>query len=68
VDYPILSDPEKSVAKAYGVVTPERELPFRWTFYIGADGKLLHIDREVKPQTSGPDVVARLKTLGVAAR
>jgi peroxiredoxin Q/BCP len=65
VDYPILSDPAKEVAKAYGVVTPERELPFRWTYYIGADGKIAYIDKEVKPPTAGADVAARLKALGV---
>jgi peroxiredoxin Q/BCP len=67
VDYPILSDPGKEVAKAYGVVTPERELPFRWTFYIGGDGKILYVDKEVKPPTAGADVAARLKALGVPA-
>jgi peroxiredoxin Q/BCP len=68
VDYPILSDPGKEVAKAYGVVTPERELPFRWTFYLGPDGKILYIDKEVKPPTAGADVAARLKALGVSAK
>lgn len=67
LDYPVLSDPEKSVAKAYGVVTPERELPYRWTFYIGPDGKILYIDKEVKTQTAGADVAARLKALGIPA-
>ena len=47
------------------MVTPERELPFRWTYYIGADGKIVHIDKEVKPATAGADVAARLKSLGV---
>jgi peroxiredoxin Q/BCP len=65
LDFPILSDPDKTTAKAYGVVTPERELPFRWTYYIGPDGKIVHIDKEVKPATAGADVAARLKSLGV---
>jgi peroxiredoxin Q/BCP len=56
------------VAKAYGVVTPERELPFRWTYYVGPDGKILYIDKEVKPATAGVDVAARLKALGVSLR
>jgi len=68
LDFPILSDPEKGVAKAYGVVTPERELPFRWTYYVGADGKILYIDKEVKTGTAGADVAVRLKALGVPAR
>ena len=66
LDYLLLSDPGKEVAKAYGVVTPERELPFRWTYYIGPDGKVLYIDKEVKPASAGADVAARLKALGVS--
>jgi len=60
-----LSDPDKNVAKAYGVVTPERELPYRWTFYIGPDGKILYIDKEVKTGSAGADIAARLEALGV---
>ena len=37
----------------------------RWTFYIGPDGKILFIDKQVKPQTAGESVVAKLKELGV---
>ena len=67
-DFPILSDPGKQVATAYGVVTPERQFAARWTFYIGPDGKILDVDRKVTPSTAGVDLVARLKTLGVARR
>jgi peroxiredoxin Q/BCP len=60
-----LSDPEKNVASAYGVVTPERELPYRWTYYIDSDGKILYIDKEVKTSSAGADIAARLEALGV---
>jgi len=50
------------------VVTPERQVPFRWTFYIGEDGKILYIDKDVKAAEHGKDVVARLKELGVAKK
>ena len=40
----------------------------RWTFYIGKDGKLLHVDREVKAGTAGPDMARRLAELGVAKK
>ena len=40
----------------------------RWTFYIGVDGKILHIDKSVKPATSGPDMVAKLGELGIAKK
>jgi len=65
VDYPILADPDSKVAQAYGVVNEERKVPFRWTFFIGEDGKILHIDKEVKTETHGADVAAKLKELGV---
>jgi peroxiredoxin Q/BCP len=67
LDYPILSDPDKKVAGAYGVLTTYGEAQYsaRHTFYIGKDGKILHVDREVKPSTAGADIVARLDKLGV---
>ena len=46
----------------------ERELPFRWTFYIGEDGKILYIDKGVKAAEHGKDVAAKLKELGVAKK
>ncbi len=67
-DYPILADADGSVARAYGVVTPDRAAPFRWTFYIGKDGKLLHVDRGVKAGTAGPDLAKKLGELGVARK
>jgi peroxiredoxin Q/BCP len=67
-DFPLLSDPGKQTATAYGVVTPERQLAYRWTFYIGPDGKILAIDKQVKPQSSGEDIVAKLKELGVSEK
>ena len=67
-DYPILADTDGSVARAYGVVTPDRAAPFRHTFYIGTDGRILDVDRGVKPATAGPDVAKRLAELGVARK
>ncbi len=67
-DYPILSDADTKAAQAYGVASPERKFPSRWTFYIGKDGKLLAIDKEVKAGSHGADIAAKLKELGVAAK
>ena len=67
-DFPILADPGKKTATAYGVVTDQRPVAFRWTFYIGPDGKIAAIDKKVNPATSGEDVVAKLKELNVAER
>ena len=68
LDFPILSDPGKKVASAYGVVTPERQVAFRWTFYIGTDGKILYIEKQVSPATAGQDLVAKLSELGIARK
>jgi len=67
-DFPILADGDKSVAEAYGVLMPEHGLANRWTFYIGADGTILAIDREVGVKTAGADIAAKLGELGVARR
>ncbi|MGE3313113.1 MAG: redoxin domain-containing protein [Limisphaerales bacterium] len=64
LDYPILSDPSKETAKAYGVLNPANNLAQRWTFFIGRDGKLLAIDQAVQPSSHGTAVAERLKTLG----
>ena len=64
-DFPILSDPGKQIATAYGVITAARPFPFRHTYYIGPDGRILFIDKDVKPQTAGEAVAAKLEELGV---
>ena len=65
-DFPLLSNEEKDIAEAYGVVSAVRPLPARWTFYIDGTGKIIYIDKDVNASTAGSDVVARLAALGVA--
>ena len=72
-DFPILADPTKATATKYGVLADYSRFGLgmvanRWTFYIGPDGKIAHIDKQVKPASSGQDVVAKLRELGVRAR
>lgn len=66
-DFPLLSDEDKSVARAYWVLHP---LGFarRHTVYIGKDGRVLKIDTDVKPATSAEDMAATLGELGVERR
>ena len=68
LDYPILSDPDKKVAKEYGVLNEGRGVANRWTFYIGEDGKILYIDKGVKTASHGKDIAAKLKELGIKER
>lgn len=66
-DFPLLSDEDKSVAKAYGVL---HVLGFakRRTIYIGKDGRILKIDADIHPATSAEDIAATLAKLGVERR
>lgn len=66
--FPLLSDPGKEVARAYGVVTADRAVPYRWTYIIGPDGRILRVDREVNASTAGADLVTDLTELEIARR
>jgi thioredoxin-dependent peroxiredoxin len=66
VDYPILSDPDKTAAKAYGVVSATRPVAQRWTFYIDKDGVIKAIDKNIKTAKAGEDVAAKVKELGLS--
>lgn len=65
-DFPMLSDPTKETAKAYGVLN-ERGMATRWTFYIDKTGKIAAIDTSVRPATSAEDMIAKLDELKIAA-
>jgi len=66
VDYPILSDPTKETARAFGVLNSG--YASRHTFYIGKDGRILFVDRKVNASTAGDDVAKKLGELGIARR
>lgn len=42
--YPLLSDFQRKVSGAYGVLMPERGIANRTTFVIDTEGKIQHID------------------------
>ncbi len=65
LDYPILSDPDKKVAEAYGVVHEGRQVPERWTFYIDNEGVIKEIDKKVNFKEHGKDVAKKLEELGI---
>ncbi len=71
-DFPLLSDPDKRVADAYGTLRDYGGsigvVSQRWTFYIGKDGKIAAVDKAVKPATSAEDVAAKLAELKVATK
>lgn len=77
IDYPILSDPTRDVARRYGVLSGSGYAS-RWTFYIGGPrndgndgknakdaGRVLAIDKQVSAASHGGDMVATLIELGI---
>jgi peroxiredoxin Q/BCP len=66
-DFPMLADPTKAVATAYGVLG-SRGTANRWTFYIDKTGRIAAIEKMVRPETSAEDMVAKLGELKVAMR
>ncbi len=64
--FPILADPDKSVARAFGVLSGLGYAK-RWTFYIDPEGNISKIDQDVNPRTAGADLLANLKALNVPA-
>lgn len=65
-DFPLLSDPSKETAKAYGVLHKQGHAS-RHTFYIAKNGKIQAIDKQVNPATSAQDMAQMLAELGTAA-
>lgn len=64
--FPILSDTDRTVSEAYGVLMGGG-MARRWTFYIDPEGTIAHIDRSVDPRTAGAALVRNLEELGVPA-
>ena len=64
-DFPLLANPDKNVALAYGVIANPSQYAKRWTFYIDPTGKIADIDKQIKPGSSGEDIVEHLTKLNV---
>ena len=64
----MLSDPDKTVANAYGVVSEGRAYPERWTFIINTDGIILDVMKNVDPASHGAHIAERLEELGIRRR
>lgn len=65
LDYPILSDPERTAALEYGVVADKAGFAKRWTFIVGKDGTILHIEKMVDTAGHAEQVAKLLEKLKV---
>ena len=66
-NFPILSDPDKIVAKAYGVLAPAGYAQ-RWTFIVDREGKIRAVDKKVNFASHGKDLVKALEEAGIPRR
>jgi peroxiredoxin Q/BCP len=64
-NFVLLSDPDKSYAKALGVLNPGNGFSQRWTYVIDDKGVIREIDKGVKPGSHGKDVASKLEALGI---
>jgi thioredoxin-dependent peroxiredoxin len=64
LDYPILSDPTKQVARVYGVLAASGYAARR-TFFIGSSGRILAVDTNVRCSSHGADITAQLTASGM---
>ena len=64
----LLSDNSAAAAKRYGVLGLGGLYAKRWTFYIGKDGRIAAIDKDVNVKSAGQDIARKLGELGFKKR
>jgi peroxiredoxin Q/BCP len=67
LNFPLVADPDKKIAREYGVLSPERGLAQRTTFVIDKKGVVRKIYRNVNAQKN-PDEVLRYVKENLASR
>lgn len=63
LNFPLLSDPDEKVIKAYGTKMWGLPMSRRWTFIIDPDLKIRSVERDVDPVLDAAKVAAKLKEL-----
>jgi peroxiredoxin Q/BCP len=63
-NFPLLSDPGKQVARAYGVLSVVRLFAKRKTFYIDPQGVIRHVEESVDTASHGAQIARTLADLG----
>ena len=61
------NDPDKTYAKALGVLHPTGVFAQRWTYVIDDQGVIREIDKSVKVANHGKDVASKLERLARVA-
>ncbi len=63
LNFPLLSDPDGSAARKYGVLMPNGAYSKRVTFIIDSEGVLRHIDEEVDVRAHGDALLTLIENL-----
>lgn len=63
LNFPLLSDPDASVAARYGTLAQGGAYTSRHTFVVDPQGVVRHVDRGVKAASHGADLLAVLQGL-----
>lgn len=63
LDFKLLSDPDGSAARKYGVLMEGRPFANRRTFVLDEKGVLRHIDEKVDVRAHGSDLAALIRKL-----
>jgi peroxiredoxin Q/BCP len=61
LNFPLLSDPDGSVAKRFHALAEGKGYTSRVTFVIDPTGAVKHVDKNVKVETHGADLAAVLR-------
>lgn len=66
--FPVVSDPQRKIALAYGAVQDATQAPSRLTLLIDKNGIVRWIDTDVQVKSHGAEVLAKVQQLGLSAR
>ena len=66
--YPLLSDTDRTVATAYGILNSKGNRSNRTTIFVDKEGKIVHIQSKIKVSEHGKEIVEQLKTLNFALK
>lgn len=66
--YELISDADKKIARAYGVLAPMGLFAVRRTFVIAPDGRIAHVTESVSVATHGDDLLGVIENLQTKAQ
>jgi peroxiredoxin len=67
LDFPLIPDNSRNLGMLYEAArSPQQPAPSRMSVLIDKDGIVRHIDRAINVRTHGPDMLVKMRELGMA--